>query len=207
MKLLLKIIMAIVLPLIIFALLTIEIQKNSVILAWDTSILLAIHQTAQTQIDMFATILTDFGIYWGVIPLTAAISWFLLYHKKRQEALYLLTTVLGCAIISPTIKILVQRQRPHLWTSLYPLPKDFSFPSGHAMWSMTFVVALVILTWGSRWSFLVLVSGGLFVVAIAWTRLYLGVHFPSDILAGWLLSIAWAVSTSIILRVQPIGQK
>jgi undecaprenyl-diphosphatase len=67
---------------------------------------------------------------------------------------------------------------------------------------MTFVVALVILTWGSRWCWSVLLGGGLFVVAIAWTRLYLGVHFPSDILAGWLLSIAWAVTVSLFFRVQ-----
>ena len=198
----LKIIIAIVFPLILFTALAIEIKRNSVILAWDNSILLAIHQTAQTHIDVFAATLTDLGIYWGVIPLTAAISLFLLYHRKRQQALYLLITVLGCAVISPTIKLLVHRQRPHLWISLYPLPENYSFPSGHAMWSMTFVVALVILTWGNRWSLPVLVSGGLFVVVIAWTRLYLGVHFPSDILASWLLSIAWAVSTSLLLRVK-----
>ncbi len=42
--------------------------------------------------------------------------------------------------------------------------------------------------------------GGLFVVAIGWTRIYLGVHYPSDILAGWLVSIGWAVGVSLIVR-------
>jgi undecaprenyl-diphosphatase len=68
------------------------------------------------------------------------------------------------------------------------------------MSSMTLVAVLVILTWGTRWCWLVLITGSLFVVAIAWTRLYLGVHFPSDILAGWLVSIAWSIGVSLILR-------
>jgi undecaprenyl-diphosphatase len=65
---------------------------------------------------------------------------------------------------------------------------------------MTFIAALVILTWGSRWYWLILVVGSSFVVAIAWTRLYLGVHFPSDILAGWMVAIAWAIGVSVVLK-------
>jgi undecaprenyl-diphosphatase len=65
---------------------------------------------------------------------------------------------------------------------------------------MTLVTALVILTWGTRWCWLVLVVGGLFVLAIGWTRLYLGVHYPSDIVAGWMASVAWAVGVSLLIR-------
>jgi undecaprenyl-diphosphatase len=68
------------------------------------------------------------------------------------------------------------------------------------MMSMTLVATLVILTWGSVWCWVVLIVGSLFVLAIAWTRLYLGVHFPSDILAGWMVSIAWAIGVSLIIR-------
>jgi undecaprenyl-diphosphatase len=45
-----------------------------------------------------------------------------------------------------------------------------------------------------------LTLGSPFVVAIAWTRLYLGVHFPSDILAGWMVAIAWAIGVSVVLK-------
>lgn len=201
MRLLFTIVFAIELPLILFITLASEIQKNSAILSWDTSILLAIHQTTHTKLDLLAAMLTELGIYWGVIPLTTVIFLVLLYRQKWRQAFYLLTTMLGCAIISPTLKLLLHRERPHLWESFYPSPSNYSFPSSHAMASMTLVVALVILTWGSRWRWSVLLGGGLFVMAIAWTRLYLGVHFPSDILAGWLLSIAWAVTVSLFFRV------
>jgi membrane-associated phospholipid phosphatase len=65
---------------------------------------------------------------------------------------------------------------------------------------MTLVVALVILTWGTRWRWLVLIVGSLYVLTIGWTRLYLGVHYPSDILAGWMLSIAWTVGLACLLK-------
>jgi undecaprenyl-diphosphatase len=111
----------------------------------------------------------------------------------------LLTTLLGSIVINRTAKLLLHRVRPHLWESLSP-EFDFAFPSGHAMSSMTLVAALVILTWGTRWRWLVLSFGGLFVLAIGWTRLYLGVHFPSDILAGWMVSLAWAIGVSLLIR-------
>ncbi|MBE9019821.1 phosphatase PAP2 family protein, partial [Chroococcidiopsidales cyanobacterium LEGE 13417] len=110
-----------------------------------------------------------------------------------------ITTLLGSIIINRTAKVLLHRVRPHLWES--PAPEfDYGFPSGHAMSSMTLVVVLVILTWGSRWRWWVLAAGTIFVLVIGWTRLYLGVHYPSDILAGWMASIAWAVGVSWVIR-------
>lgn len=95
--------------------------------------------------------------------------------------------------------MLLHRVRPHLWES--PAPEfDYGFPSGHAMSSMTLVAVLVILTWGSRWRWWVLAAGTIFVLVIGWTRLYLGVHYPSDILAGWMASIAWAVGVSWVIK-------
>ncbi|MBE9019165.1 phosphatase PAP2 family protein, partial [Chroococcidiopsidales cyanobacterium LEGE 13417] len=62
------------------------------------------------------------------------------------------------------------------------------------------VAVLVILSWGSRWRWWVLAIGTIFVLVIGWTRLYLGVHYPSDILAGWTASIAWAVGVSWVIK-------
>ena len=107
-------------------------------------------------------------------------------------------------LINRTVKLLLHRVRPHLWQS--PAPElDYGFPSGHAMSSMTLVAALVILTWRTRWRWLVLVVGGLFVLAIGWTRLYLGVHYPSDVLAAWTVSIAWAVGVSLLIKPHAIN--
>ncbi|BAY28688.1 PAP2 superfamily protein [Nostoc carneum NIES-2107] len=187
------------LPLQIFGELAEEVWEKEGGFAWDVPILLAIHSTAQPQLDAFASTLTKLGVFWGVFPVASAIALVLFIRRRWRKLAYLLTTLLGSIIINRTAKVLLHRVRPHLWES--PAPEfDYGFPSGHAMSSMTLVVALVILTWGSRWSLLVLIAGGIFVLAIGWTRLYLGVHYPSDILAGWTASIAWATGVSLLIR-------
>jgi undecaprenyl-diphosphatase len=112
---------------------------------------------------------------------------------------YVLIASGGCIVINRIAKVLLHRVRPHLWVS--PAPEfDYGFPSGHAMASMTLVVMLVILSWNSRGRWFVLIAGTLFVIMIGWTRLYLGVHYPSDILAGWMAALSWAVGVSILIR-------
>ncbi|NEP62112.1 MAG: phosphatase PAP2 family protein, partial [Symploca sp. SIO2G7] len=56
--------------------------------------------------------------------------------------------------------------------------------------------------WESKWRWLILIVGGLLVLTIGWTRLYLGVHYPSDILAGWMVSVAWAIGASLLIKIR-----
>lgn len=167
--------------------------------AWDRAILLAIHSTSHPVLDRIATTITPLGVFYGVFPVATVISIGLLYRQRWRSVTYLLVTLLGSALINRSAKVWLHRDRPMLWETLTP-HTDFSFPSGHAMSSMSLVAALVILTWGSRWCGWVLVIGSSFVITIAWTRLYLGVHFPSDILAGWMISLVWSIGVSLIIR-------
>jgi len=202
---LLVLLIGVYLPLQVFGELAEEVWENEGGFPWDVPILLAIHLTSQPRLDVFATTLTKFGVFWGVFPLSAVIVLVLLRQRQWRSLAYLISTLLGSIIINRTAKVLLHRVRPHLWES--PSPElDYGFPSGHAMSSMTLVVALIILTWGTRWCWLVLIVGGLFVLAIAWTRLYLGVHYPSDILAGWMVSIAWAVGVSFVIKLHSSKQ-
>ncbi len=186
------------LPLQIFGLLAVQVWQNQGGFPWDVPILVAIHKTSQVQLDVFARTLTQFGSFRVVFPVVCIIGLVFLLLRRWRSLTYLLTTVLGSNIINLTAKELMHRVRPHLWDS--PTPElDYAFPSGHSMTSMALFAALLILTWGSAWRWLVLIVGSLFVVAIGWTRLYLGVHFPSDILAGWMVTVAWAIGVSLIL--------
>jgi undecaprenyl-diphosphatase len=196
---LLLLLIGVYLPLQVFGLLAIEVWEHEGGFPWDVPILMAIHLTAQTQLDVFATTLTKLGSFWTGLPVVSAIALVLLLRRRWRSLTYLLTTTLGSTIINRTAKEIMHRVRPQLWDSLSP-EFDYAFPSGHAMTSMTLVAALVILTWGSPWCWLVLIFGSLFVVAIGWTRLYLGVHFPSDILAGWMVSVAWAIGVSLLIK-------
>jgi membrane-associated phospholipid phosphatase len=195
---LLLLLIGVYLPLQIFGLLAVEVWEEGGFW-WDVPFLVVIHTTARTQLDVFAVTLTKFGSFKIVSFAIAAIALLLFFRKRWRSLVYLLVTVSGSAIINRTAKLLMHRVRPDLWTS--PTPElDYAFPSGHAMTSMTLVAALVILTWGSVWCWLVLILGSAFVVAIAWTRLYLGVHFPSDILAGWMVSLAWAIGVGLLVK-------
>lgn len=198
---LLLLLVGVLLPFYIFGKLAEEVWENDGGFSWDVPILLAVHQTAQPQMDTVAVYLTRLGVFWGVFPVAMMIGFFLLLKRRWHQLAYFLTALSGSILINRTVKLLLHRVRPHLWQS--PAPEiDYGFPSGHAMSSMTLVAALVILTWHTRWRWLVLVVGGLFVLVIGWTRLYLGVHYPSDVLAAWTVSIAWAVGVSLLIKPQ-----
>jgi undecaprenyl-diphosphatase len=185
-------------PLAIFAILAMQIWQLEGGLWWDVAIMQAIHATAQTKLDIFASIWTKLGTRWGVIPASVLIGIGLLYARRWRFLTYWLITLLGCSLINRVAKLWLHRVRPSLWD--YPPVPEFSFPSGHAMSSMGFVMAMIILTWNARWRVWVWLLGGLFVLSIGWTRLYLGVHYPSDIVAGWMMSIAWAVGVSLVVK-------
>lgn len=197
---LLLLLLGVILPLLVVEQFTIVIFNQGTF-AWDKAVLLVIHSTTDPILDRIAITITPLGVFYGVFPVSAVVSIALLYQRQWRKLTYLLVTLLGSAIINRTAKIWLHRDRPDFWESLTP-HTDFSFPSGHAMSSMTLVAALVILTWGTRWCGWTSAIGGLFVLIIAWTRLYLGVHFPSDILAGWMVSLAWAIGVSLVIRPQ-----
>jgi membrane-associated phospholipid phosphatase len=75
----------------------------------------------------------------------------------------------------------------------------YSFPSGHAMGSATLGMALSILCWPTRWRGPVTVLSLVFVVLVGISRVYLGVHYPSDILAGWSAAIAWVFGMYVLV--------
>lgn len=185
--------------LLIFEQLAVAIWQNPESFSWDKSLLLRVHAIASPPLDWFVPLLTKLGVFWGVFPVMLVVSPILFRQQRWRSLIYLITTIAGSWIVCLTAKTLLHRERPHLWDDVF-LPSDYSFPSGHAMSSMTLALALVILTWGSRWCQWVLLAGIGYVLAIGWTRLYLGVHFPSDVLAGWLAAIAWTVGVSLLIN-------
>ena len=186
-------------PLQIFGDLAEDVWENEGGFPWDIPTLLAIRTTASPWLDTVATTVTKLGVFWGVFPMSLLLGWFLLRRHYWRSLAYMVTTLLGSIAINRTAKALLHRVRPQLWAS--PAPEfDYGFPSGHAMSSMSFVVVLIVLGWHTRWRWPVTTLGIAFVLVIGWSRLYLGVHYPSDIFAGWMASLAWAIGVSLILK-------
>jgi undecaprenyl-diphosphatase len=160
--------------------------------AWDAAFLLRLHRYATPTLNRWIAILTDLGTVWGVLPATLGLVAVAFWQRRWHQGTYLGLTMLGCIILNPLAKLLWHRVRPTLWEGVPPYA-GFSFPSGHATYSMAFVLALVLLTLDSPQRPWIVAFGSLFVGFIGFSRVYLGVHFPSDILGGWLLATAWAV--------------
>lgn len=189
------------LPLVAFLILAlnvISLKDNN--FSWDILILSNIHKNSQPFLDNFASVLTNFGGFRLILLLITPIILLLLFLRKKGSLTYLTISIFSSAIINFIIKIIFHRPRPHLWESGYPFPSDFSFPSGHAMGSMSLALTLLVIFWDSFKNPLILILAGIYVISIAWTRLYLGVHFPSDILGGWLLAIAWTTLVTFLFN-------
>ncbi len=196
---LLLLLIGVYLPLQVFEILAVKVWENGDGFPWDVPTLLAVHSTENPQLDILAVILAIIGSPPTATVIAAVIALILLLQKRWRSLAYVLTISLGSVIITNTGKELMHRVRPHLWESVAP-ELSFAFPSGHAIASITLVAILLILSWATPWRRLVFIFGSLYVIAIAWCRLYLGVHFPSDILAGWMVALAWAIGVSLIIK-------
>ena len=142
--------------------------------------------------DLLFSAITWTGSLWLLLPFSLLIGVF------RQQALVPLS-ILAAAVVSHSLKLIVARARPELHEVLGTMPADLSFPSAHSAQAAACAAALVLTVPALRQaSLLPLLVVWVLVVGIS--RLYLQVHWPSDVLAGWAIGILCAVCVSHALR-------
>lgn len=185
------------LPLWGFAELAEEIHEQEAI-PFDEPILRLAHAFAGTGYDRVFIWISAAGYLHGVVPFDIALVLVLTLLRRFREATFAAVALGGAALLNVAAKHSFARVRPALWDSISP-ETTFSFPSGHAMGSATLACVLVALAWGTRWRWPVVVLAGGFVLAVGLSRVYLGVHYPSDILAGWAAATAWALAACLIV--------
>lgn len=166
--------------------------------AWDEQILRQIHTHASPHKDFVVYWATKLG-YWVALPILGGVIAFLRHMKNAAGAAYFSITVFGSWIMDGIVKLFFGRVRPDLWTSILP-EKSFSFPSGHSMISMALGFAVVVLLWPTRWRWVALVLAPPMVFLVGISRIYLGVHYPSDVLGGWSAGLIWATGVYFICR-------
>jgi len=189
------------LPLWVFGELADEIHEQEAI-AFDEPILMFAHTMARQGFDDFFVFMSKIGYGWGVVPFDIALVLVLGLLRKYREAVFAAVALGGSALLNIGAKLFFARDRPSLWESIAP-ETTYSFPSGHAMGSMTLACVLVMLAWHTRWRWPVLALMAPFVILVGLSRVYLGVHYPSDILAGWAVAMAWAVAAYLsVYRLQ-----
>ena len=168
-------------------------------LPYDEAILRAINTISSPGLDALVVAVTQLGGVIGVVVLTTGIVALLWQRRYRLNALLLAIGVGGAALLNVLLKAVFQRDRPQLWERIVT-ENSYSFPSGHAMASCALAVSLIFLLWPTRWRWWALAGGVLYMCVIAFTRMYLGVHYPTEILAGWAVSTAWVAIVFGVVR-------
>lgn len=174
-----------------------EIHEQEAI-PFDATLLQFAHGLASAGFDRFFVAVSRAGYLQGVVPFDIALVIALVLVRWYRETTFAMVALVGAALLNLAAKHAFARTRPTLWDSISP-ETTFSFPSGHAMGSATLACVLVALSWNTRWRWPVLVPSALFVLAVGLSRVYLGVHYPSDILAGWAAAAAWTVAAYLVV--------
>lgn len=194
---------AILLSALVFAMLAYLVGDRRPI-PFDASVLVWFHQHAAPSLTTVARSLTAIGEPTVVGPLTLVVVLALVAMRFWRRALRVTFQVGGAAALDEGAKHVFARPRPTLYPHLVH-ETTFSFPSGHAVGDLAFALACYLvlrslLPAGWRWFGR---SLGVLLVALAMaigaTRPYLQVHYPSDVIAGWALGLAWVLVVEALL--------
>jgi undecaprenyl-diphosphatase len=160
---------------------------------FDETVLLWINANLPDWLYEPMLFVTALGYYWVVLPLLA-VAVYVFHHKRRKiSAALLMVATVGSVVLSTALKDVLQRTRPELFDAGYTA-SGYSFPSGHATIAVGFYGTLTLLVaWRLRgsWRWTIAAAGTILVLLIGFSRLYLGVHYPTDVLAGFLAALLW----------------
>jgi undecaprenyl-diphosphatase len=144
--------------------------------------------------DRILLVLPWFGTNITLLPLSVVAAVWLVHRDRPRLAIHLLVLQVGTLTLSAVLKELYDRPRPTLWEHRGQFAWA-SYPSGHAIASVAVLFTIAIMLWRARgwwWPFIV---ATVMLVVTSYSRLYLGVHWPSDVIAGLLMGVVWLAAT------------
>ena len=170
----------------------------------DAALLGWLNERATPWLDHAAVEITALGDTLVVVMVTLIAATLLGLLGQKAYAWLLVAAVSGAAVITPVLKAIFDRPRPQvLELRAHFAESSAAYPSGHATMSMVTLVTVVFIIHRlskPRWAGMVAGAlAGLLILLIGLSRLYLGLHFPSDVLAGYVVGFAWAVLCALTL--------
>jgi undecaprenyl-diphosphatase len=161
---------------------------------FDEAVRNAIHSLASPALTQAMRRVTDLGSPLVLVTLGILVTWRLAAVGRRRAAIIFVLACLGADALSETLKLVFHRQRPESFFG-YAEPGTYSFPSGHSVMSACFygVIAAIftarmeshagrIASW---------TAAALLALIIGFSRIYLGVHYPTDVVAGYAAAAIW----------------
>lgn len=169
--------------------------------AWATPFL---HGIASPGLDAVMTGITTMGSIYVVLPVYLVATAALIIRRRYGAAGFLSVASGGALLIDFVMKLIFERPRPKLdYAAVLP---DYSFPSGHSMNGVVFYVGLALIAWsifGRRVGVAAVALAAVLALAIGTSRIYLGYHYFTDVVGGWLTGVAWLLIVVAAFRVRP----
>jgi len=166
----------------------------------DGAIRNGIHAIATPGLTRVMIAASLYGGPSGLVPLGIILALVFLFRRWHRGALLIGVTMAGAGLLDSILKQIFGRARPSAFFD-YPLPASLSFPSGHAFFSASFLGGFAVLISGRVKSRMLRVLLWVFTIAlillIGFSRVYLGVHYPSDVLAGYAAAVVWVTAVAL----------
>jgi membrane-associated phospholipid phosphatase len=161
----------------------------------DRSLLLWIHQFANPQLDGVMLFVTALGNPGMVITVFISTIIWLGMKRRYSDGIRFSIDCAGGLLISQVMKLFFAKPRPELWARLVS-EHSFSFPSGHAVGSMVVYgfIAYILAKEIPVYRRCIYAIASILIIAIGFSRLYLGVHYPTDIIAGYGIGVLWLIT-------------
>ncbi|OLF12630.1 hypothetical protein BU204_28610 [Actinophytocola xanthii] len=146
-------------------------------------------------------VVSTIGSAWVLTPVAVVVTLVLALRGPRSDALLVGLVTLGVLVLGPLLKLIIERPRPV--DDRLVLVDSWAYPSGHSLTSMAVVGVLTVLAVRHLRArparVAAVVVGAALVAAVGLSRVYLGVHWPTDVLAGWLMGAMWLAVWLILL--------
>jgi membrane-associated phospholipid phosphatase len=192
-----------IVTLLVFGFIADAIREQEVF-ALDTWATPFLHGIASPLLDAFMTGLTTMGSSLVLIPVYVAVIAGLVATRHYGAGLFLSVAAGGALVIDATMKVFFERPRPKLdYAAVLP---DYSFPSGHSMNGIVFYLGLGLIVWsifGRRVGIPAVIVAALLALGIGTSRIYLGYHYFTDVVGGFLAGTAWLIIVVAAFRARP----
>ncbi len=183
---------------VLFAVLASEVLEGET-QHFDDAVRMTVHGVASPHATTVLHAITQLGSPLFLLPMTLVASLIFLRRRRIRGAILLTATMVGVSLLNWILKSVFQRPRPLPFFGL-TVPASYSFPSGHSLAAFCFYGALAALvtarlrsTFGSA---LVWAGAVVIIVAVGFSRLYLGLHYPSDIIGGYATGFVWVLTVA-----------
>ncbi len=169
--------------------------------SFDDTTRAAVHQLASPALTLAMRGISFLGSTVFLVLATAVIVLWFITRPWRREALLFAITMLGASLLNTTLKLAFKRPRPVPFFNLLA-PESYSFPSGHSLASCCFYGALAaILTArveSMRVRAAIWVAATVMFLLIGFSRIYLGVHYTTDVIAGFAAALIWIMAVRFV---------